>query len=341
MKIKDIKNIISSNVGPSVSIYVPTSRNMSDKLQDPIRVKNTIEKAIKEFSVKYPKESSELLVAKLNQLYNTVDFTKTLNGLVFFVNSEISELFPVEFDIPDEIIVGDRFSVLPLLEPFNYSVDYWLLSLNEKPTRLFLGRGHNLSEVTMDGFPYQWLYEVTNDSVNMAVESGDAGASYQTAMREYFMRDVDKLLAKKLAEKNLPVILVGTDRNIGEFKKVTKHAKSIIGEKYDDFSNTPTHEIIKKMESTINNIVDGQHDNIASELETARNHKKYEQGLTKLLDAVKEGRIHALYLASDLDLTNPKISELINKTIETDGIISFVNPKVLKEKENIAAVLRW
>lgn len=358
MENKDLKKLLSQKEQPSISLYIPTSQLMSDRLQDPIRVKNSVDSCLKQIAKKYP-SSLEKLAQNLNNLLDKLDYTKTLNTLIFFVSENTKEFFMTRFHIDETIMVDDQFYLVPVVEAINNDLDYWVLAISHDPTRLFRGKSGELEEIHDDKFPYRWLYQVTNDSVFLAYQQGDRDASYDTALRRKFMQDVEKHLTEKLALEHMPIILLGTEKNISEFGNSTKHKNNIIISKHGDYAHTPAHEIKLELKPLIKDYIKQKYNKIAlnQAAEEAIDNKKYVQGLEKITQAAAEGRIHELIIELNINTKNKHdvvdtdnantmpnletINRLVNKTIETDGKIIFVEQNLLEDRERMFAILRW
>ena len=76
-----------------------------------------------------------------------------LDGLALFVNQDFGRAFRMPFRIPERVILGETFFTRDLVYALNHSTRYWVLVLSEKPTRLYEGFNHNLTEIQTEGFP--------------------------------------------------------------------------------------------------------------------------------------------------------------------------------------------
>src|SRR5690554_2788240 len=73
------------------TIVLNTHKTAPDNKKDPILLKNLISRASKRLENEYGAEISKRFTKKLNDLANDIDHSKNDNGLILFVNEDISE----------------------------------------------------------------------------------------------------------------------------------------------------------------------------------------------------------------------------------------------------------
>lgn len=368
----DIKKLQEHQGYPSVTILIPTHKKMPERMQDPIRVKNLISQATDRLLQEFEKSDVLNIIRAIDELAQSIDYTKVLNGLAFFVNNNFAKLYNLPFDINEKVVIDTNFSTRDIVKALNKVTNYWVISLSQKPARLFKGTGNTLEEIidpielqqNMKGFPFQWNYDVTSDREILALDSGDLDSVYLSEQLTHFMHQVDNLLEKYVSANKWPIILLGVEKNRAYYTKITKYKGQIVGEAEGDFSRIPVQEIAKVTEPLINNYLKNQEENILKLFKESVSNKNTAFGIKKVWQEAQNGRVNILLIDENFSMPgsinsdNPDlivlaenesipgisddlINDLIEIVIAKGGKVIFVKPNSLEEFEHVAAILRY
>lgn len=371
---KDLLKLENIEEYPSISIFVPTHRNMPEKMQDPIKLKDLVGKATEKLLAEFDKKDVVNLIKNLDNIVSKIDFTTVLNGLAIFVNNNMGEIFNLPFPIEEKVIINKRFAIKQLLNAFHRHPNYWILSLSKKPTRLFKALGSSIEEVIdskelqekQEGFPFELNYEVTSDKKWEAVSEGDLSARYFTDLDKHFYNLIDHLLTKHINQEQLPVIVLGLEENKGIFEKITKNKNQIVGYKIGEFNKASYDEILKTASSVMQDYLDQEEKTAINLFKEAIGSKQHAFGIKDVWNVIQEGRARIILIEKDfkalgtLNTENPNniilqedmqlpvanaaqdlIDDLVDLAINKKTKIVFVQPNTLKEYGHIAAILRY
>jgi len=153
MNKQEIRDIQALNSYPSISILLPTHHTSPENKQDPIRLKNLITETGNRLAQEFSGRNIAPLLDKLNNLYEKIDFQKTLDGLAIYVSEDYEGVFMLPFNVMERVVIDNTFATRDLVYTLNRVPRYWVLVLSEKPTRLFMGTKNTLEEITTHGFP--------------------------------------------------------------------------------------------------------------------------------------------------------------------------------------------
>ncbi|HVX00904.1 MAG TPA: hypothetical protein VHA52_10780, partial [Candidatus Babeliaceae bacterium] len=371
----DIEFLESFDGYPSVSCYLPTSKSMPEKAQDSIALKNLITTVKKQLAEKANGQQFNLfnLDTTLDKLYESIDFSQASQGLALFASADCARVYLLPFSVPKLVSIDTTFNVRPLLRGLQDNARYWLLVLDEEPTRLFEGRGDRISEFVHNfqgestdsnllGFPI--TEELPEDDHIIAVGKGDLDGRYREDRKLLFFRRVDNALAKVLEKENLPLIIAGTEKNRARFKEVSRHKGNIIGEIEGDYVKNPIQDCIEKAHNVIKAYNAHLNQEYLNQIEDYTNKKQFVYGLQSVWKAAYDGRIKTLLIEEDytrwgnIDMNSPEhvvlsdsdkkdvlvhdITELlIELVISKQGQVVFYSPNTLSKYEHIAALLRY
>jgi hypothetical protein len=211
---------------PSVSVLAPTHRTAPSKKQDPIKVKNLVNKAIDRLHREFPRREVAGVVKNLHQLVRDVDWKHTLDGLALFAGRERTAAVTLPFRVKPRSMVDETFATRDLVYAFNRATPYRVLVLGHA-TRLFEAWTNVLDEYTVRPFPMR--HRGPGGATKLPGGPGvNRSAVRDDALRRYF-RSVDEGVAALQQSNPLPLVLVGVERNLAFYHEVTGQSASIVG----------------------------------------------------------------------------------------------------------------
>lgn len=359
-KIKALEKLTSD---PSITVVVPTNRLMPERQQDPIAVKNAMKEAADKLLSKYNEKEIFYLIKKLDEAGQQIDYAMTLDSLVFFISKEITLIYYLPFKLKQKVTIGNTFDTQQLLSALRKSPSYWVLAISHKPTRLFNVVHDSVDEITETaekaqkeiGFPFVWHFDVTSDRELLAVGTGDRDSRYLSDIDREFMQDIDKRLDNYLLDNDLPLILLGTVKNISYFKEISKHKNRIIGSKDGDYATAKLEQIAKDSWSVMQQYLKDEQKAAMQLIDEAHSQKKLATGIDDVLGVAQAGQIRILVLEEDAELSanasqnkynshekNLDVTDfLIDTVYQKDGKVIFVPNNSLEEFGKVCAILRY
>lgn len=362
MNIHDLNMLTAVHKYPSITLFAPMLQTLPEKLQNPLHLKNLISQAIDKLLQEFKKREIEDLINKLEELEAKIDWHTVKKGIILCVNADMAQLYQVDFPIKEKIVIDQTFAIREILFGLQREPQYWVISLSAHPTRLFLGHGSKLHEVTGE-FPFKLHYEVYDDKAKQAVDEGDRDAGYRDDFQEHFIRKLDQALKEPLATNNFPIILLATEKNRALFMQISLFKQRVIAQHEGDVSKIPTQKIEHISWPLMQ-------DQLSKQAELVRIHfiekigtPLHALGIHEVWRAAHEKRIHILLLEKDFAFfgkINPEnlanifeypdnkapgvedlIDYLIHEVIIAGGTIIFVEPKSIPEAQCIGAILRY
>jgi hypothetical protein len=156
---------------------------------------------------------------RLDEAVQAAEGSPTDHGLAVFVSANETAIVPLPFPPRERAVVNHTFVVRELLEALQRFPMYRALLLRGPGFWLLEGRGEHLSEVL------DW--QVPNPSFHRARQS----AWTTRQRRRSALAAADRAIAERVAlVGRLPLVVMGRKRLLGEFRKRSPHAASIVGE---------------------------------------------------------------------------------------------------------------
>jgi hypothetical protein len=345
---------------PLVSVIAPTHRTSPDNKADPILVRNLIDEAKQRLLGEQNKREAAPVLERLDELFEEVDWAHTLDGLGLFASPDHAELHYIAHPVRPRVVIDETFATRDLVASLARSGRYRVLVLSEKPTRLYDGARETLEEHVGDGFPR--VHKGRGGATALPGGAGINAASVRQEQHMEFFRQVDAALGTLLADDPTPVVLVGVQRYLGYYNKLTRHGDRIIATLEGSHDKTPAHELGKlvwpRVEAQLSAAAQAQ----IAELEVAGNAGRLASGIVEAWRAAAEGRgahlvvDHDYHVPGTLDETglvltlvddatvpgviDDVIDELIELVIAKGGEVTFVDGGLDKHRR-VALTLRY
>jgi len=360
---RDIQQLHAVRDFPAVTIYAPTHRSYPDNQQDPVRVRNLVREARERLAREADGAVADEIGQALEDLAETIDFQHTLDGLALFVGGGVAAVHQIPFHVEPRVIVDETFATRDLVYALNRSPRYRVLSLSEKPTRLYEGMHTHLEERTDNRFP---LANEGPEGTGPVKGTPRGNSALRDERHRQFFREVSRRLAEVHAADPLPLVLVGIDRYQAFFREVAKgapHGDAIITTLSGSHDRTPAHELGQKVWPQVLDRVETRKAERLDELEAAVGAGRSASGLEQVWRAARENRGALLLVERDfarearvaedgmslsLDAGEGGVSHLddaVGEVVETvfaqGGEVAFVEPGALARHQRIALILRY
>lgn len=240
---------------PAVSLFMPTSRVPANPQADPLRWKNLLTAVASSLDdAGADRGSAEALLAPAWELHTDQSAWRYMSdGLAMFLRAGWHRIYRVPVDVPEVAAVGDRFLVSPLLGAISSEDHFLALTVSQRNIRLLEGTRHRLEIVELPDVPMDLRDVIEAPEPRSATMTrslgggrpgpavfhghGAADDDFKNEEVVRFFRRVVEGLHPYLADQDLPMVLVGLDRNIGLFREVNTY-RNVLGQAV---SSNPDH----------------------------------------------------------------------------------------------------
>lgn len=340
---------------PSISILLPTSRVTVDANQEKILLKNLINELEEKLKHKVNRKEADLLLSKVREMINEIDFFKLSEGLGIFLNEKNSFIVKFPFKVPAMTVIDDTFETKFLIKQYSQSLEYYLLNLNEKETSLLVGFNEILEVVQTNDFPF-----AITDIVDISYDQGTW--HYDSAMLEkikQFVREANRRFRKNV-ENEVPLIISGVNKILSLFEDLSDY-KLLIGKIEGSYTTNDLPQLGKKASVIVNSYVNELKEKVYHQFKESFGYKKASFGLLDVWNLANQGRVEVLLVEENyhqparfegnqpvfVEETNDKmlVEDIVDETIELvfkqKGKVYFYEDERLKEYQRIGAILRY
>ncbi len=349
MKFEIVENfpheIIFEKNQPAISLYQPTHRYSPDNEQDPVRFKNLVKEIDKQLEANFSREERENLLKPYYQLAENKRFwINTRDGLVILSNKERGVIYKLNRQVKEFANVDSSFHIKPLIRNYQSADNYYVLGVNRKEFKLYLGNRYGLEEVILDEDTPVTIEEVLGERENKdylnhrsvggtnAMFHGQGGKKDAIDKdSERYFRYVDKFVLDNFSNPTAaPLVLMALDQYQGSFRKLSKNKYLLEKGINKDFSSLN----IEKIKDAAWNVVEPAYlkrtdellDRYRTSLANGYGTENYEEASRAAL----EGRVELILLESD---------KIISGRILEDGEVErddLIDPQVGDILDNIA-----
>lgn len=210
---------------PALSIILPLESNISLKTEMAHALKTTADKAERELHQYYPDEQCDLIMQKLRHLIANLDIPAKKKGLAIYISPVFEKVFYLDCPVQEKLVVDESFEIRDLLYSAKQDVKFILLVLSGLESKVFLGDVATLTPLPSN-IP-ESVYAYVNDAPERVANFSDMDEHKQIII-DKFLHHIDEELGNVINEQQLPVLVLGAERILGQFKKLSKHTASII-----------------------------------------------------------------------------------------------------------------
>jgi hypothetical protein len=327
-------------------------------------------------------DSMSLIFEQMEGKLEALDFwQQTSEGLAVFASSEIFETYHLPVECEERVCVADSFDVTPLLIVATYDQPYYLLDLAMHNTKLFKGDMYGLEPVAIsfptspeDALNIDEMFSGSNTIRNQNSPSGNGAAAASHGQgdsngagreeRLYYFRMIDNAIAAaKDIDSSLPVLIAGTDSEVGDYRNISKLPALIRSYIQGNHTNTTLPELNALAWPIVQSEVIGKRTtDMIEQLKEKEGIQKSSYDYKDVSEAASMGRVQTLLVGITRKTTDTvsdavnhavpilsfakqqdydSIAELVKKVLAQGGTILGVGNELLPAKVPVAAIYRY
>lgn len=222
----EIREIIDAvHYRPALSIILPIEPHISLKTEMAHTLKIATDKAERELHQYYPEEQCQLIMEKLRHLMANLAIPPKKKGMAIYISPIFEKVLFLDSLVEEKVIVDESFEIRDLLYNAKQNIKFILLILSGLESKVFLGDPTTLTPQPSN-IP-ESIYAYVTDSPERVSNFSDMTEHKQIVI-DKFLHHIDEELGNLLNEHHLPVLILGTDGILGQFKKLSKHNASVM-----------------------------------------------------------------------------------------------------------------
>ena len=348
-----------------LTLVLPMSRTLPERKQNPLLVKQRVNQAKEILKEKYPDVKAQELIDQLEKI--DIDYKQIQDGIGIFLASDLLEIIYFPFPVQEKVVIDHSFEVRDLVWGKNHWIEYWVLSLDQKGTRLFNGVGAVLDEVNDEHFPLEYEEQYQYPDRQKPAMSGDY-VSEETLVKDerlkQYYRHLNKIVVNYIKKAPHPIVLTGVKEHFSLFLKIFEYPKLVVSQVNGNHEHQTAVHLAKEVWPAITEYLEKQHQDILTDIENQVGKRGYIYGVEAAYRVAEEGRAEMLVVEKNFthpayrspmrnrllfDISEPvglnkkvdAVDDIIETVLNKNGKVVFVENGELNNYEHIAVKTRY
>ncbi|WP_369131218.1 baeRF3 domain-containing protein [Modestobacter roseus] len=264
----------------------------------------------------------------------------TDEAIGLFVSAATREIVRLPVPVTDRVVIDPTFATRDLVRSLHRTPRHVVLLLAEREARLLDGVGDLLTPAVGSGFP-------------MRAPDRDAGGS-----TESFLREVDRALGTHLRLHPAPLVLVGAERTVAQFRQLSRNTGRLAGTVSGALTTAPLTRLTPRIRLVLERYLFSRQQDALDLLERRRSRGRVVDGIASAwlaaraerpeVLAVEEGFVFPARISEDGDLLTPAddvehpdviddaVDELIETVLLRGGWVAFLVDGALPDRVALA-----
>lgn len=355
----ELREIIEAlHYRPAVSIIMPFEPKMIQKDAIAHSLKKAAAKVEEELEKNYPDDIARLVIQKLKTILRNLNFNTHKKSIAIYVSPVFEKVLYLDISVEEKIIIDESFEIRDLVYSKKQLHKYLVLLLSGKECRMFMGNSDSFAKILSNN--PETVYAYINEVPEKVANFSDGNKRKEIVLNK-FLHHIDNELDIILKAYPLPLFVMGAEKVLGYFKKITLHSNAVIEYihgNYDEFSEDEIKELVTPYLKDWKKVMTNS---ILKQLEEANSQKKLAIGIKnvwrqamnqkgKLLVVEKDfmyaaehgGSKDQIYKAIEpynkFSYIKDAVDDIIEKVLENGGDVEFTDKDVLKDYHRIALV---
>jgi hypothetical protein len=354
-EIKEIIDVV--HYRPAVSVIMPFEPKMNLKTALLHSLKIAADKVELQLLDNYPGEMCTLMMQKLKNLINNLNFNTYKKSIAIFLSPVFEKVMYLDIAVEEKIIIDESFEIRDLVYSKKQAHKYLLLLLSNNESKIYLGNSDSFVPLILNTSKSA---DILNDVPDKVANFSDVNERKEILMHK-FLHYIDNSLDIILNAYHLPLFVAGTERILGHFKKITKHHTAIIEYIQGNYEEASISNLKKILSPYISKWKKVKQKELLNILEEAAGKKKLAVGMKDVWHAAfnQMGRLlvvekNYMYAAEHSDnkdliykaaapynkisIIKDAVDDVIERVLENGGDVEFAEKSVLKNYNHIALV---
>jgi len=313
----ELRQLIDKPLETSVSLYMPTERT-GDTRQNSTRLKNLLREAEGKLAeAGIAADEAEGLTKPLqNLLSDDVFWQHQADGFAAFSSRSMFRTYRLPLEVPQLVLVSQRFHIKPLVSFFSHDVLFYVLALSQNSVRLLQCTRDSVREVTPEALPRSLAEALRYDDPERqlqfhtgtgmgkgkrsAIFHGHAvGTDDKKENISRFLRQVDRGIRDVLREEQAPLVVAGVDYLNSLYRQANTYANLTGAALEGNFDDSSAQELQRQAwDRVIRPHLDEQLGQAVSRYYELGGTDLSTQDIKEIIVAAHDGRVAELFVAT-------------------------------------------
>ncbi len=351
----DIKEFNEKEEGIYVSIYMPTHKISSEADQDPIRLKNLLNKASESITSECElssEDKDEFLKEGYKLLKDREFWNEGSYALFVLIDKDGLAYQRLDGGINEQVHVSKTPYLLPLFNGYERTRGYYILDISKDRFEVYsvsrdgikdleTPRSERRFDELFDDKDVKDLDKNRTDGAATSFHGHDTKSEVVERETEKYFRYIADEMYNFFKAKGNPIILTGTTENVSEFKKYADGLNIVdtIEKPFDSIKKEEIMDVIKErlLPKYIKEI-----DEELEVLNTSIANSNGTDNLSRILQDAPSGRIEKLYIEKEMDnIHSDEMNKLVYDVLNGGGEIILIDKERNSFDSDVKAKYRY
>ncbi len=339
---------------PAVSIIMPFTPVITLKKNLEYNLKNVMGKVEAMLAAHYTAEKAIPILVKLKNLFCNLNYSTHQKSIAIFVSPVVEKVYYFGVEMEEKIVIDPSFKIRDLVGCKKEKKEYLILYLCNKFSKMYLSNGTQLRLIK------------SNTVVNCLDPDNEREKDPTSADREEFitanfLHQMDQGLSIILKSYPLPVLVIGPEKLLNHFKKLTKNDENVVQFIHGNCEEASQYELHALVDPVVFRWRKLKQQHLLKRVENARVQNKLRTGVKEVLEATMQNKGRLLVVEKQL-MNSPEaiktgelfiktdsigseaffikdaVDNIIKKIFENGGDVEFIADGLLKNYNSIALI---
>lgn len=329
LNINDIELLNDIKEIPAISLILPLKVKTTLNAEAKKGVKLALNRTRKQLEESYPKEYYTAALTKLDEAAQNIDYDQLKNSVAIFASPSLSKVYYLDIPVEEKIVIDNSFEIRDLVYAKQQNLKYIVFMITARQAKIFLSDNGNMATLSLQVPDNIVAYE--NDLAERVTNFSDP-SDRKEVLLDKFLNSIDKALTVILKTYNLPVFLLGVDKVLGHYKRITANDNSIVATIHGNYQELTIPEIQALLQPYVEGWKKKITASILNEIEIAAGSQKLISGIHAVWKAAKDKNARLLIVEknyvypSKANAIHVKdaVDDIIEEVIKSGGEVQFV-----------------
>jgi len=331
-------------LSPSVVLTLPFEPGTTPRSQVEAILRDALSRSVRQLMDNYPRDTVLPVINRLEDLASNLNYATLKRSVALFASAESQKILYLDEPVEEQILIDNGFRIRDLSIPHTGQVQYYVLLLSGRLSKLYLGDNHHIQLVNN--------HEL-QDMGKCSREEHEAGTCTKPCTRkerllDKFLYQIDEGLSAALDGHPLPVLVLASAPVAEHFGRITCNDHNISVYIHKHCVDTTEEGILDILQPYLTDWPRVRQDMALKHARIAEEAGKLDYGIEAVSKAIRSGNSRLLIIERrfDVDTKTPvkeffihdQIDALIEKVMERGGQVEWVDKGQLSNHEHIALV---
>jgi hypothetical protein len=335
---------------PTVVITLPFDPKMTSKAQVDVTLKDALTRAVRILMERYPRHIAVPVVNKLEDMAYKLNYSTHKRSVALFVSPGTTKVLYLDEALEAHILVDSGFRIRDLTTPHPSHVQYYVLLLSGRLSKMYLGDNHRLQLIKSNVF---------RDREQCSREEHEGGGPCtkpcvcNQSLLDKFLYHMDEALGAILDGHPLPVFVLASEGIADSFSRISRNDRHIAAYIRQYLLETKEEDLLELLQPYLCDWRNIRQEMALKHLDIARESGKLAAGMEEVSKAVRAGNNRLLIVERNFTdspglaeadgdpgafYIRDRVDAIIEKVLERGGRVEWVGEGQLQDQGHIALV---